>query len=139
MPVRAKKLSLSGVAWLLGYLATMLALAWALVEARRGTLRDLGTDRARTEWQAWKSKVAEQSRSASPVARRPIKSDEPPALVLYRDYFAPILGMALLLGSVLFGFLMIIVRNAWRQPPAFSSSIPSPDERDDMPPAKEVT
>ncbi len=45
-----------------------------------------------------------------PVRRKAPSSDEPPALVLMRDYFGVMLSGAVLFGSLLFAVLAIALR-----------------------------
>ena len=97
--------------WLAAYLATMTALVLAVLEGRKSTLREMGTPEARTQWNAWRAAEPNQD-TGGPVRRQPPSSDEPPALVLMRDYFAMVMSGSLLFGSLLFAALMLAVRGA---------------------------
>jgi hypothetical protein len=109
MPTRAIVLCL------LIYLVVISAVVAGLVLARRRVLATLDTPEARREWQAWKAKTAEQQDSAEPVRRRPVKTDEPPALTLLRDRFAAIVATTVLICSFLFAFLAFVIRGAFRR------------------------
>jgi hypothetical protein len=108
-------ISRGAVAWLLAYLLAMAALVWLVFVARQRVVESLGSPAAQAQWQAWKKQAAKQQ--ADPqhsVSRRPPKSNEPPGLILMRDYFPAVLGMALLGGTVLFGFIALVVRSMQR-------------------------
>lgn len=100
--------------WLAAYLATMGSLAAGLAYVRRQAVAELSTPRARAEWQAWKAETERQAQRPGPPARRAVRSDEPPALVLLRDHFAPILAMSLTVATFLFGFLALILQGVLR-------------------------
>lgn len=103
------------VLWLIAYLATMTGLVTGAVLVRNRTVADLSRPESLAQWRQWKEDTQRQNADpkSSPVARKPVKSEEPPALILLRDYFAAILGVALLVGSFLFGFLMVVIRGVW--------------------------
>jgi len=103
------------VLWLIAYLATMIGLVTGAVLVRNRTVADLSRPESLAEWKKWKVDTQRQNvdPKSSPVARKPVESDEPPALILLRDYFVAILGVALLVGSFAFGFMMVIVRGVW--------------------------
>ncbi len=96
------------------YLVTMAAMVWGLFAARQTVLADLGSAESLREWQKWKAES--QTKKDSPVARRPTKADEPPALTLFRDYFVAIVVTAVAVGSFLFAFLTMLVRGVMRRP-----------------------
>lgn len=105
----------AAILWLLAYLAVMTPVVVGLLVVRRRVVAALDTPEARREWQAWKEKTAERENADGPVHRRPVKSDEPPALVLLRDRFAAILVTTVLVCSFLFAFLAFLVRGAFRR------------------------
>jgi hypothetical protein len=109
-----KKLSTALLLWLAAYVLVMAALAAALVYARRQVVAQLSSPKALADWQAWKAETERQAKQPGASARRPVRSDEPPALVLLRDHFAPILAMSLTVATFLFGFMMLVVRGAGR-------------------------
>ena len=70
---------------------------------RHSTVPELSSQKSISDWQEWKvANVKEQQSHSSPVERRVPKSDEPPALVLMRDFFAVIMVGALLFSSLLY-------------------------------------
>ena len=125
---RAKKLSLSDVtilstesptrllnfvnlAWGLGYLGMLFVLIWQLFALRESFLTKLSTPSAKADWEDWREATAQPG----PVARRVPKSDEPPTLVLLRDYFGICLTVAILFCSLLYGVFMLLIRGAFGQ------------------------
>lgn len=100
--------------WLLAYLAVMGAMVAGLVAARRRVVATLDTPEARQQWRKWKEQTAQPTAANNPTQRRPVTSDEPPALILMRDRFAAIVVTTLLIGSFLFAFLAFAARGAFR-------------------------
>ena len=100
--------------WLTAYLLMMAALAAGLVYARRQVVAQLSSPKARADWQAWKAETLRQAERPGLPSRRPVRSDEPPALVLFRDHFGAILAMSLTVTTFMFGFLTMVARGAWR-------------------------
>jgi hypothetical protein len=101
------------LAWLLAYVMTMALVCAGLTYGRAILLAAYGSEQAQSDWTMWRFDVAiEQHLGEPPVKRRIPKSDEPPALVLMRDYFPACLGLALLLSSVLFATFAFFVRGA---------------------------
>lgn len=105
---------------LLAYLAVMALVVAGLLVVRQRTLATLDTPEARRQWQRWKEQTAHERRAADPVSRRPVKSDEPPALILLRDHFATIFAGTVTICSFMFAFLAFAARGAFggggRQP-----------------------
>ena len=99
---------------LLAYLVTMTALISALFAARRSALATLDTPEGRQDWRAWKAEVERQKKSGGPVERRPVRGDEPPAVILLRDRFPVIVAMSVVIGSFLFAFLAFVTLGATR-------------------------
>ncbi|HUY92992.1 MAG TPA: hypothetical protein VMV10_29955 [Pirellulales bacterium] len=110
----ARRIAPGLLLWLVAYLATMAGLAAALVYVRRQTVAQLSSPKAMADWQAWKAETERQAERPGASGRRPVRSDEPPALVLLRDHFAPIMAMSLTVATFLFGFLAMILRGAVR-------------------------
>jgi hypothetical protein len=104
--------------WLAAYVATMLALVWAMYGARNWAIESFGTPDARAEWEAWRVEAKKQASGGGPVLRRAPKSDEPPALVLMREHFVTTLATSLLLGTVLFGTMALMLRGVFSPNPA---------------------
>ena len=70
---------------------------------------------AKQAWGEWRGETERPPEPGLPVARRPVQSDEPPALILMRDHFPVIMGVTLLIGSFLFAFLGFLGRGIWHQ------------------------
>lgn len=107
-------LTRANLLWLLGYLAAMTAVVVGLAVARGRVVATLSTPEARQQWRAWKEQAARRKTAAGPIERRPIASDEPPALVLLRDHFPAIVVSTFLIVSFLFAFLAFAARGAFR-------------------------
>jgi hypothetical protein len=105
------RLTPSRLAWLLAYLAAMSAVVAALVVARGRVVASLDTPEAREQWQRWKDETRRQS--DGPIQRRPVRSDEPPALILLRDRFGVIVATSVVICSFLFAFLAFAARGAF--------------------------
>lgn len=100
--------------WLAAYALVMAAVVAAMLELRRVALATLDMPKARAQWQAWRE-APPNRRTDLPVKRHPPSSDEPPALVLMRDYFGVMMSAALVFGSLLFAMIMFSVRGVlWR-------------------------
>ncbi|MBI3462600.1 MAG: hypothetical protein HY000_05995 [Planctomycetes bacterium] len=117
-PGRAKRfgpLSWRNAVWLVGYLAVVSLTLWLLFAARQWALAELARPEATAQWQAWRDAETERARAAdAPVRRRVPKSAEPPALAILRDAFTGLTLGALAIVSVLYGFLVIVVRGTLR-------------------------
>jgi hypothetical protein len=80
----------------------MVALVWGMFAMRMNVLRELNTQKSHENWQHWRSDVERQQQQTQTIPRRIPKSEEPPALVLMRDYFVTCLVGAVLFVSLLF-------------------------------------
>ena len=112
MTSRVRRLP-STLLWLAGYLALIVLVMWLLFSARRWALSELARPEVAREWQAWRE--AEQQRAANPdlpVKRRVPRSAEPPALAILRDSFTGVAISVVAIVSVLYGFLVVVVRGA---------------------------
>lgn len=105
------RLTASRIAWLLSYLAAMGTVVVALVAARVRVLATLDTPEARQKWQEWKKES--QQKAGGPIERRPVRSVEPPALILLRDRFPAVVVSSVLICSFLFAFLVFVARGAF--------------------------
>ena len=103
----------SFVRWsILGYVLVVIGIIGGLYAAQRWASRELGTENAQAEWDQWRDTVR-QLPEDNTVKRKVPKSDEPPALKLMRDYFGVSLAMCLILGSVLYGTLLIAIKGVF--------------------------
>jgi hypothetical protein len=103
--------TVSKIAWLLSYLAAMSAVVGVLIVARNRVIATLDTPEARQRWQEWKEETGRKS--TGPIERRPVRSDEPPALILLRDRFPAVAASSVLICSFLFAFLVFVARGAF--------------------------
>jgi len=125
-PEQIHRLQKAGLQWLIAYLLTMALVVWAVFHVRTRAMETLDTPQARAEWEEWREAAGKQS-IAGPVHRRTPASDEPPTVVLLRDYFGMVLGAAIVFSSALFATTMIAVRGAYgagRKPPKITNPKP---------------
>lgn len=94
------------------YALVMGLVVWSMFCARRWALVELATPQSVGDWQAWREEVVESQQRPGPVQRRIPKSNEPPALVLLRDYFAVLLSGAVLFSSLLYWVIAWMVMGA---------------------------
>ena len=110
------------IAWLFGYAVWIGALLFMLFQARQYTFDHLTSDEALADWQRVKEDAREESGIdkpvEGPVQRKVPKSDEPPQLILLRDYFGMCVAGTILFGTALFVVLMIAFRGALAKPTA---------------------
>jgi hypothetical protein len=99
------------LALVLGFVMLMACITWAMLAYRKGVIASMSTPEARAEWQEWRDASARQS-ADGPVLRRPVRSSEPPAVVLVRDYFSSLLAGALFFSSLFYGLFIWILRGA---------------------------
>lgn len=112
------KLSITNALWFLGWLATLLVVAWLLWTARQRVVADLNRPEARADWQQWqRDEAARQADATAPVRRRPPKSAEPPALILLRDSFPAIAAVCMLAATICYGFVMLALRGIFAGAP----------------------
>ena len=88
--------------WLVGYVVLVCVVVGSMVQLRRTSVPDLSSPKAKSAWNSWRDDVREQQANPGPVERKVPKSDEPPALVLMRDYFTVLMTGALLFSSLLY-------------------------------------
>jgi hypothetical protein len=107
--------------WLAAYLVVVTGVVLVMLQLRLVTLRSLDTPEAQAEWNAWRE-APPNVRTDLPVRRHPPSSDEPPALILMRDYFPVMMAAAVVFGSLLFAAIALAARGAlWRDRPHASS------------------
>lgn len=99
---------------MLGYVAAIGLVIGGVSYMRSVAMAIYGTPQAQTEWDTWRDDVKELEKQPYLIKRRVPKSEEPPALVLMRDYFGVCLSVAVVLSSVLFGTFMMLVRGAMK-------------------------
>jgi hypothetical protein len=95
-----------------------LAVGWyALEHARQAIISELIRPENIQQWQADKLELNRLSQAGGGVQRRPVKSDEPPALILLRDHFRGIAATAWAIVTFLFAFGYLLGRGRYEVPP----------------------
>ena len=89
--------------------------------ARRNVMENASAA-TQADWETWRAAAREQADGSGPVSRRVPKSDQPPALVLLRDYYGMCLAAVLLFGSLSYLVLMFFLHGATAKPRSESSS-----------------
>jgi hypothetical protein len=100
--------------WTVGYIVLMTAVVGTMFRIRQWAVPDLSSPKSISQWRAWRDEVREQQANRGPVERRVPKSDEPPALVLMRDYFAVLMFGAILFSSMLYWIIAWFVTGILR-------------------------
>jgi hypothetical protein len=80
-----------------------------LAALRSSVLAQESSPAAVRSWQQWKAESERLNREKGPVARRRVTSDEPPAVILLRDYFVNVMVAVLAIISGVFAFLVIVL------------------------------
>jgi hypothetical protein len=88
--------------WIAGYAALIAAVVGSMLWARQSVLAGLATPESISDWQTWRSDVKQKQTDTGQAERRVPKSDQPPALVLMRDYFGVLMTGAILFMSLLY-------------------------------------
>jgi hypothetical protein len=88
--------------WIAGYTALIAAVVGSMLWARQSVLEGLATPESISDWQTWRSDVKQTQTNTGQAERRVPKSDQPPALVLMRDYFGVLMTGAILFTSMLY-------------------------------------
>jgi len=106
-----------------GFIAFTAALVAALCYARSQTIATFDNESSRAEWKEWRDKTVELSKSTRPAeVRRPAKAAEPPLLILMRDNFAAAVVTTVLMGTILYWFVVLAARGAIRTPEPMSAA-----------------
>jgi hypothetical protein len=100
------------ILWLAAYVCTIAAIMWLVFAVREQVVVRLSTPEAEREWTEWREAAQEQA-NKGPVARRPPKTPEPPALIMLRDYFPAVLAAGAVFGTFLFAILFVTARAIW--------------------------
>jgi hypothetical protein len=94
--------------WFAGYVLLVGVVVGTMFWVQQSAVPELSSQKSISEWREWKeANVREQQSHSGPVQRRVPKSDEPPELVLMRDFF-----VVLILGAILFSSLLYWIM-AW--------------------------
>jgi hypothetical protein len=109
------------IAALIAYVALIMGVTSGMFYARDVVAPSLDTQQGQQNWDVWRHDAADQVAGKGPVARREPKSNQPPLVVLMRDYFAVCLGGAILFSSLLFAVMLFILQGILKP-----GSIPAP-------------
>jgi hypothetical protein len=101
--------------WAITYVLLIVSVVATMFWARGSAIRQLSSPQSLAAWQAWREDVRRQQTQAGPVERRVPKSDEPPALVLWRDYFGVLVAGAVLFTSALYWVIAWFVTGMLRR------------------------
>ena len=96
-----------------GYGVLLVAIVSGLVSVRHRVLAPDRRAAAQAAWETWRRDI-EAARKAGKTRRRLPPSDEPPAVVLLRDYFLTCTVIALVLASAVYGSFAFFVAGAAR-------------------------
>lgn len=115
--------------WLAAYVLMLAAVVGGLFALRANIVSEMSTPAAEADWKRWKVEAAKENGATGPVQRTVPKSNEPPLLILMRDYFpASLVGLLLPL-TALYWFIAWLVHGVARQ---------SPPKRDQNPRAADL-
>lgn len=109
------------------YVIVMAGIVFGMNRAKRWAADNFSPAAAQQEWDSFRDDVA-QSNETSPVRRRVPKSNEPPALVLLRDYYGVCLAISLVLTTAVYATMTFFTLGVLKQNPT-SGSPTSADER----------
>ena len=107
-----------------GYIALVAIIIAGMLLLRQNVLASQTTPQAQAAWNQRRVEASKQDGTHSPVQRSVPRSDEPPALVLMRDYFAAVLIGLLLPISALYAFITWIVCGVTYPPTKVSAAAP---------------
>jgi hypothetical protein len=91
----------------------MVAIVTAMIRERASVLSEYSTQPELTAWQNWREDEKQRQTNPGSVARSVPKSEEPPALVLMRDYFKVSLAGATFFSSLLYWIMAWFVTGAF--------------------------
>ena len=75
----------------------------------------MGDPESVAAWRQWAEETRRPVVPGESVERRPVKSDEPPALILMRDHFGSVQTVSLVIGTFVFCFLGFLGHGIWSQ------------------------
>ena len=110
MDSNRRKLWFTGL--IVGYLVLLSAVIGSMFWERHAVLSELSTAESKADWESWRTDVRQQQTNPGPVERRIPKSDEPPALVLMRDYFTVSMFGATFFTSILYWIMAWFITGA---------------------------
>jgi hypothetical protein len=90
------------------YVAFSAAALAGLALLRSNVLSQETSPAAAESWQRWKAETERISHERGPIARRAVTTDEPPALILLRDYFGNVVMAVEAIVAGVFVFLVMV-------------------------------
>jgi hypothetical protein len=105
MPTARRSLLRILAPWLIAYVIIVATVLAALRYGREMVITRMGDPESVAAWQQWAEETRRPVAPGESVERRPVKSDEPPALILMRDHFGSVQAVSLVIGTFLFCFL----------------------------------
>jgi hypothetical protein len=115
--------------WLVAYALLAAAFIGGMFHVRQSVFATYSSPESIADWRQWKSDVERGQTNPGPVQRRVPKSDEPPALVLMRDYFAVSLTAAVFFTSLLYWVMAWLITGAVTNHSTSPNNTPSPSGR----------
>ena len=109
---RARRIS--GWLWclIIGYVVLVCVVVGGMLWVRNTALAELSAPESIADWESWREDVRKEQTNPGPVQRRVPKSDEPPGLVLMRDYFVVSFVGATFFTSILYWIMAWLVTGA---------------------------
>jgi hypothetical protein len=108
---------------IVGFVAFTAAIVAGLWYARGETIATFDNDPSRAQWKEWRDATIALSTSTRPAeVRNPTKAVEPPLLILMRDNFAATVVTTVLMGTILYWFVVLAARGAVRTPEPMSAA-----------------
>ncbi len=83
---------------------------WGFFAMRVWTEETYSNTAAQGEWQEFRDAISDSNAGGGPVQRRVPASEQPPGLVLLRDYFLQCLTISIVLTSALFATFAFMIR-----------------------------
>ena len=92
------------------YMLLMIGVVGGMLYARSSAMATFASDETQAEWEDWRSAVQHGETNMGTVQRRVPRSEEPPTLVLLRDYFVTCLVGLAVLTSLVYGSFVFLLR-----------------------------
>jgi hypothetical protein len=104
--------------WVVAFLMIECLVVFGVFRGRDALVSSYDSPEANADWQKWKQAAKEMGeRKTGLINRREPKANQPPGLILMRDYFPQILIGSAALSGVLVGMTMLMVHGTIHQTP----------------------
>jgi hypothetical protein len=100
----------------LGYLGLLVATMLPMWLMRNVLIEQFNTPEAKAAWLEWRTKTQEDAKRSGPVQRRVVTVDEPPALIILRDYFHAVALTAFAIVTFVYYFIVMLARQRSPRP-----------------------